>query len=155
MPMYQVDWVALKSHLDAHAYMSGICRDSERVKKTAEVFTPSDLVIEMLRRFDLDLIGPGRTVLDPACGDGQFLVAVKWIKMNVFSLDETDALSEIFGIDLKYDNVELCRSRLGGGSIACGDALNPTRHVDGQTELDRKLLRVMLSDIEDDHPQLF
>ena len=32
------------------------------------------------------------------------------------------------------DNVDLCKKRLGGGTILMGDSLNPTKRLDQQTD---------------------
>ena len=42
-------WSEVKNRMNDHSYMSGIDRDEYRVKVTAEVFTPTDLVIRMIR----------------------------------------------------------------------------------------------------------
>lgn len=117
-----------------HQYMSGIRRSDERVKNSGEIFTPSPLVIEMMKRCDLDIFSSGKKVLDPACGDGQFLYAVYLIKTIKFGMSSEDALSEIYGVDIKRDNVDLCKSRLGGGNIIMGNALSPEVRIDNQTE---------------------
>jgi 2-polyprenyl-3-methyl-5-hydroxy-6-metoxy-1,4-benzoquinol methylase len=119
--------------MDDHSYMSEINRDEYRVKVTAEVFTPTDLVIRMLRECGVDKFAPGKTVLDPACGDGQFLVAVKWVKVLFHSMTESAALDDIYGIDLMRDNVDLCKKRLGGGTILMGNSLNYTKKLTEQT----------------------
>ena len=105
--------------------MEGVNRSQERVSASAEVFTPSSLVLEILQYLDLKLLAPGKTVLDPACGDGQFLVAAKWIKVYKFKMDEQSALQELFGVDIMRDNVDVCLSRLGGGNIIMGNSLRP------------------------------
>lgn len=133
-------WRRVAERLDEHGYMQGVERTVERVRATGEVFTPTALVIEMLRYIDLDILGPGRTVLDPACGDGQFLVAAKWIKVYAHGMREDDALVDLYGVDIMRDNVDLCRRRLGGGTIIMGDSLNPGRHLDGQTDEERALM---------------
>ena len=127
-------WSEVKNRMDDHSYMSGIDRDEYRVKVTAEVFTPTDLVIRMVRECGTDKFAPGKTVLDPACGDGQFLVAVKWVKVLFHGMTESDALDDIYGVDLMRDNVDLCKKRLGGGTIIMGDSLNPRNTIDGQTD---------------------
>ena len=40
-------WHKIKELTDKHGYMSGVDRMSERVKKTGEIFTPTDLVINI------------------------------------------------------------------------------------------------------------
>src|SRR5690348_13486523 len=104
-------WRLVEGELGKHEYMDGIERTVERVRATGEIFTPSQLVVEMLKYLDLTLLQPGKTVLDPACGDGQFLVAVVAVKVNQFGMSRAAALDDIYGIDLMRDNVDLCRRR--------------------------------------------
>ena len=120
-----MNWEKIKEKMNEHGYMSGIDRMTDRVKKTAEVFTPTDLVIKILQKMDINSFSPKKTVLDPACGDGQFLFPVKLIKMYHFGMSEEEALQDIYGIDIMQDNVDICRKRLGGGNIYCDDFLNP------------------------------
>ncbi len=133
-------WSEVKNMMDDHSYMGEINRDEYRVKVTAEVFTPTDLVIRMLRECGVDKFTPGKTVLDPACGDGQFLVAVKWVKVLFHGMTESDALNDIYGIDLMRDNVDLCKKRLGGGTILMGDSLNPGERIKEQTDAEHNRL---------------
>ena len=133
-------WADIQSRMDDRPEAT-IARSQERVRVTAEIFTPSELVLQMLQRLPIKIFGPGRTVLDPACGDGQFLIAAKWVKILHFGMSEQDALRDIYGIDIMADNVAICRSRLGGGTIVIGDALNPMREVTGQTADHRRTLR--------------
>ena len=118
-------WDEIKRLTNQHGYMSGVDRESDRVKKNGEVYTPTDLVIEILQKMDINLFAPGKTVIDPACGDGQFLVPVKWLKVLHFGMSEEDALKDIYGIDIMEDNVEVCKRRLGGGNIFCDNTLDP------------------------------
>ena len=141
-------WSEVKNRMDDHSYMGEINRDEYRVKITAEVFTPTDLVIRMLRECGVDKFAPGKTVLDPACGDGQFLVAVKWVKVLFHSMTESDALDDIYGIDLMRDNVDLCKKRLGGGTILMGDSLNPGERIKDQTsEEHNRLLQLFTTTV--------
>lgn len=121
-------------------------RSRERVRRTAEVFTPTELVIDLLQQLPIESFGPGKNVLDPACGDGQFLAAIKFAKMLLWEQSEESALAELFGIDIISENVILCRRRLGGGTIVVGDALNPGRVIDGQTDADRATLQELLGE---------
>jgi len=140
-------WSLVAARLAEHDYMAGVERTVERVQATGEVFTPCALVVEMLQYCDLDLLAPGKTVLDPACGDGQFLVAAKWIKVHHHGMSETDALKDLFGVDIMRDNVDLCRRRLGGGTIVMGDALKPAREVEGQTPEERQLMLTLFDEV--------
>ena len=129
-------WDKIKELSDKHGYMSGIDRMTERVKKTGEIFTPTWLAIDILKKSDLNAFGPGKTVIDPACGDGQLLVPVKWLKVLHHGMTEEDALKDIYGVDIMRDNVDLCKKRLGGGSgnIYMGNTLDPNTKLEDQTE---------------------
>jgi N-6 DNA Methylase len=133
-------WNRIATEVDRYKFMGGIDRDKDRIKRNGETFTPTALVIDMLRNMDIAGFAPGKTVLDPAAGDGQFLVAVKYLKMFHFGMSEQEALDDIYGVELMPDNVARCIKRLGPVPpfhILVGDTLNPTREVPGQSEEDR------------------
>jgi len=120
-------------HIRNRTYMGGVERDQLRVKATGEVFTPTELVREVLDQIPLDQFqDPAKTFLDNSCGDGQFLGEVLIRKMENGSTFE-EALSTVYGVDLMQDNVDLCRERLLCGrtdlahiverNIVCHDAL--------------------------------
>jgi len=144
--MSETLWAKLNESLNEHGYMEGVERTVQRVRETGEVFTPSALVVEMLQYCDLEVFAPGRTVLDPACGDGQFLVAVKLVKVLHHGMSEVDALADIYGVDIMRDNVDLCRRRLRGGTIVMGDALRPGRLLEGQTPEDVELMSALFDE---------
>lgn len=124
-------WNKIAELTNQHGYMSGVDRESDRVKATGEVYTPTELVIEIMQKMienDPEVFAPGKTVIDPACGDGQFLVPVKWYKVLHHGMTEQEALNDIYGIDIMSDNVEVCKKRLGGGNIICDNGLDP--HTD-------------------------
>ena len=123
----------LIKHLREREYMSGVERDQARIRATAEVFTPTPLVQEILDQLPPDLFtDPTKTFIDPSCGDGQFLSEVLIRKLEN-GHDFEQALSTIYGVDLMPDNVALCRDRLLCGredlrhivttNIVCHDAL--------------------------------
>ena len=143
-------WNQIAELTNQHGYMSGVDRESDRVKKTGEVYTPTELVLEIIQQMDIDTFAPGKTVLDPACGDGQFLVPVKWIKVLHFGMTEEDALKDIYGVDIMADNVEVCKRRLGGGNIVVGNTLDPHTDVEGQSEKDKKLMIEWFTKSEDE-----
>jgi 2-polyprenyl-3-methyl-5-hydroxy-6-metoxy-1,4-benzoquinol methylase len=143
--MSKIIWDKIKDCMNDHSYMGEIDRDEYRIKETAEIFTPTDLVIDMLQKTDLDCFLPGKTILDPACGDGQFLCAIKWIKIIIHKMTEFDALKDIYGVDIMRDNVDLCKKRLGGGTILMGDSLCPEKEFTEQTEEEYKQMRILFS----------
>ena len=99
-------------HIRNRTYMGGVERDQLRVKATGEVFTPTELVREMLEQIPIrQFQDHTKTFLDPSCGDGQFLGEVLIRKMENGSTFE-QALSTVYGVDLMIDNVDLCRERL-------------------------------------------
>ena len=133
-------------HLFDREYMSGVEREQARVKETAEVFTPTPLVEEILDKMDpLLFTNSEKTFLDPACGDGQFLASVLYRKLEN-DIDFEQALSTIYGVDLMPDNVELCRERLLCGredlrhiveqNIVCADGLRYHYRFDGSHPYD-------------------
>lgn len=109
-------------------------KQRERVQKYGEVFTPSNIVKDML-----DLLptkDDGRTLilnektkaeksyisstfLEPSCGDGNFLVEIlnrklKCVSESSFDHDVLLALSSIYGVDIQADNVLESRRRMLG-----------------------------------------
>ena len=120
-------------------YMSGVERDKLRIKQTAEVFTPTPLVQEMLDKLEKEnptlFSDSTKTFLDNSCGDGQFLSEVIIRKMERSGCTLELALLTTYGVDIMEDNVNECRKRLAGPNptpeileivnknIICHDAL--------------------------------
>ena len=137
--MNQINLDKYIEHTRNFSYMSEIERDKIRIKETAEVFTPTSLVQEILDKLeeqDSELFqNPNKTFLDPACGDGQFLSEVVIRKMERSNCTLEQALSTTYGVELMEDNVKLCKERLAGPNptqeildildknIVCADAL--------------------------------
>ena len=127
------------NHVRNREYMSGVERDKLRIKQTAEVFTPTPLVQEMLDKLEQEdptlFSDPTKTFLDNSCGDGQFLSEVIIRKIERSGITLKQALSTTYGVDLMEDNVNECRERLAGPNptpeileivnknIICHDAL--------------------------------
>lgn len=127
------------SHVRNRKYMSGVDRDKLRIKQTAEVFTPTPLVQEMLDKLEEEnptlFSDPTKTFLDNSCGDGQFLSEIVIRKMERSGCTLEQALSTTYGVDLMDDNINECRKRLAGPNptpeileivnknIVCHDAL--------------------------------
>jgi len=130
------------NHIRNRSYMEGVDREQLRVKSTGEVFTPTILVQEIIDKISLESSSP---VLDPACGDGQFLGEALICKLEN-GIDFETALSTIYGVDLMQDNVELCRERLLCGredlrhvveqNIVCADGLRYHYRFDGSHPYD-------------------
>ena len=83
----------------------------ERVKNTAEIFTPDWLVKEMVDKLPKELWKEGEPFCDPACGDGNFLVEILSRKINK-GHNPLEALKTIYGADIMSDNIKECRMRL-------------------------------------------
>jgi hypothetical protein len=126
-------------HCRNREYMSGVERDKHRVKQTAEVFTPTPLIQEMLDKLekqDPTLFSDlKKTFLDNSCGDCQFLSEVVIRKMEKSGCTLEEALKTTYGVELMEDNVNECKKRLSGPNptpeileivnknIVCHDAL--------------------------------
>jgi hypothetical protein len=137
-------------HARDREYMSGIDRNKTRVKSTSEIFTPTELVQEVLDKMpETEFSDPTRTFLDNSCGDGQFLSEVLIRKIQN-GIDFETALSSIFGVDMMEDNVDLCRERLLCGredlrhivetNIVCHNALTYDYSFNGTNKTLSELL---------------
>jgi len=92
--------------------MSKEIRSKERAKRYGEFFTPPELVNEMLDKVPAEIwVDPSKTVLEPACGRGNFLVEILRRKIKGGSTP-IQALQTCYGIELFPDNVEECKGRL-------------------------------------------
>ena len=100
-------------------------KSKERVNKFGEVFTPENIVKDML---DMDGVREcsyslDKTFLEPSCGTGNFLVEIIARKLSCLDKIEKDdvdkwamsmlqAVSTIYGVDIQGDNVEESRERM-------------------------------------------
>jgi hypothetical protein len=113
------------NHSRNRTYMSGIERDKLRIKQTAEIFTPTWQVQEILDKIELlnndTFTDETKTFIDPTCGDGQYLSEVVIRKIGQSNCTLEKALSTTYGVELMEDNVELCKERLAGP--------NPTQEI--------------------------
>ena len=120
-------------------------RTKERVKQTGEVFTPPELVEEILDKLPQEVWNDTeKTWLDPSCGNGNFLVAVK-DRLLARGRPLYEVLSKIYGVDIMQDNVDECRARLDpdnlypdivNNNIICADALRYHYRFDGSYSYD-------------------
>jgi hypothetical protein len=94
-------------------------RSLSRIKKTAEIFTPHNLVNEILDSIP-DHVDSNKTILDPSCGNGQFLINVAINRK---------CLTNIFGIDLMVDNVCDTIARLYFFNKGFSDPFTHTGHL--------------------------
>ena len=108
-------------HLLEREYMSGVERDQARIKATAEVFTPDEMVRQLVLRVGKDEVSdPEKRIIDSACGDGQFLAYILYCRLEA-KVPLLDALKTLYGVEKMADNVVMCRQRLncghGGGRV--------------------------------------
>ena len=86
-----------------------LVRSQKRQTELGEVFTPTELTLEILEQMPKSIWEEGKTFLDPTCGNGQLLAPVAIIKRE---LGHTNWLETIYGVDLMKDNVDETRERL-------------------------------------------
>ena len=114
-----------KEFVRSFIFEGNIDRTKDRKNKTQEYFTQIGLVKEILDKMELSkpdlFIDESKTLLDNACGDGQFLteIVIRKIERSGCSLEQ--ALLTTYGVELIKENVKLCKKRLAG--------INPTQKV--------------------------
>ena len=96
-----------------------LVKSKQRVKDAGEVFTPRWVVRDML---DLDEIKDmsfelDTTFLEPACGNGNFIIQILLRKLTsvskeAFDIDVARSVASIYGVDIAEDNVKETRARM-------------------------------------------
>ena len=97
-----------------------LVKSKQRVAEHGEVFTPDWMVEDMLNLVKEETERIESRFLEPACGDGNFLVPILKRKLavvvNRYSKSDFDkshyslyALMSIYGIEILKDNVQDCR----------------------------------------------
>ena len=102
-----------------------LIKSRKRVRDHGEVFTPDWLVRDMCDLVAAQCTDVGARFLEPACGDGNFLVEILRRKLDVaraeaggrndtarFRREAFRALTSLYGIDILPDNVSACRANL-------------------------------------------
>ena len=94
--------------------MASLSRTYDQKKLLGQVYTPSFIVQKILDESGID--SPaflGKTTLDPACGDGRFLVEVvrRIVKFSP-AADLENYLKQIQGWDIDQEALDLCRNYL-------------------------------------------
>lgn len=120
-----------------------IIKARSRVKKYGEVYTPEWVVNKMLdllqeENKEIDCFSPEKTFLEPACGNGNFLVKILERKLKNCKNDKDikTAVGSIYGIDILPDNVQESKERMQrmlpfdcmdilDRNIVCGNFLRP------------------------------
>lgn len=98
--------------------MEKLIKSKQRVKEFGEVYTPEHIVKQMCDYCEPTLSGYTKTVLEPTCGNGNFLVEI--LKRKLKSAEKAQdikkaslqACESIYGIDILQDNVEESRERM-------------------------------------------
>ena len=88
-----------------------LIKSQERVKTKGEVYTPPELVNEMLDKLPPEMWENSKTYLDPACGNGNMLLEVYRRKMK-YDHSPYDIAKTTYGIEIMEDNVVECKQRL-------------------------------------------
>ncbi|QAX99691.1 hypothetical protein AsFcp4_239 [Aeromonas phage AsFcp_4] len=85
--------------------------ERERQKKTAEFFTPIEIVNQMLDYTDIDDPNSGSTFFEPSCGDGNILEGIVKRMLNA-GQDATRIVSRIYACEYMLDNRNAAIERL-------------------------------------------
>lgn len=94
--------------------MASLSKTYTQEKKLGQIYTPSHIVAKMLD--DVGYVGEGilgKSILDPACGDGRFLVqVVERIMAQSKPSDLAQNLSYVQGWDIDEDAIAECLENL-------------------------------------------
>jgi hypothetical protein len=106
---------------------STIERSDDRINVTAEVFTPMDLCMQMVNEISLkELQDPSSTFIDPAAGNGNFMVALKQ-RLIEYHTEDHILNHMLYAVELMEDNHKEMCERLGVSTdhphYVCADAL--------------------------------
>jgi len=87
-------------------------RSTERIDETGEVFTPEELVNEILDEVPEEFFtDASKTICEPSVGEGVFLVEI--LKRRILTgLNPTKALHTLYGVDIMEDNIQVCKYNL-------------------------------------------
>ena len=85
-------------------------KSKDRVQKHGEVFTAEREVKAMCGLLPPEMFEPEKTFLEPACGEGVFIIEILKRKFANCKKrkDYTIALQSIYGMELQADNVDIC-----------------------------------------------
>ena len=89
--------------------------NKDRIRNFGEVFTPVKVVKKMCNLIPIETWQDiTKTFLEPACGNGNFLVEILTRKLKYCKNDNDKiiALQSIYGIDILQDNIEASKKRL-------------------------------------------
>lgn len=94
--------------------MDNQIKSKQRVAEHGEVFTAEREVNAMLNLVKQETERIDSRFLEPACGNGNFLVEILRRKLTLIhdDVELVRVVCSIYGIDILQDNVEECRERL-------------------------------------------
>ena len=98
---------------------NSLTKSKKRVKELGEVFTPSSLIKEVLNKIPACYWSKNKNILEPSCGNGNFLIAILNKKVE-YGNDIISSLKSIYGIDIMEDNVTDSRKRILKESLKLG-----------------------------------
>lgn len=121
-------------------------KSKERVATHGEVFTADREVNAMLDLVKQETVRIESRFLEPACGNGNFLVKILERKLEVvknrYLKSRTDyelyaliAVASLYGIEILQDNVDECKERLYTLFLQEYQSLFPEEHVNTETYL--------------------
>lgn len=96
-------------------------KSKERVSKFGEVLTPENIVRDMINLIPAEVREKlDSTWLEPACGNGNFLVAILSDKLDIaeklglenYDINVFRAVCSIYGIDIQADNIKESINRM-------------------------------------------
>ena len=83
-------------------------KHKSRIKTTAEIFTPKELVNEILDKIPQEQYCDHKTFCDPACGVGIFLTQVKDRLLDQGASPSHVLYNQLYGAELMTDNAMDC-----------------------------------------------
>lgn len=101
---------------------------AEKIRRYGEVFTPPGIVAQMCDMMEAespDAFDPEKTFLEPACGDGAFVVEIlrrKFARCKKRA-DYTTALRSVYAMEIQADNVAACIENV---KAFCREYFKPT-----------------------------
>ena len=108
---------------------STVERSDDRIKETGEVFTPMQLVYDMIADVPTEVLADNsKTYLDNSCGSGNFLFGLLQVLTGEVTLpghptykhDKQHVLDhQLYGVDFMEDNIKETRKRLGVPDSHC------------------------------------
>lgn len=97
-------------------------KSKSRVSDFGEVYTAKKQVTDMVNMVNSEVSEITATVLEPACGNGNFLVEILARKLDtaamfrathsIFEMLVLRAVSSVYGVDIQKDNTVECQERL-------------------------------------------